>query len=121
MWIFMPDAFVSISEHAEEPRLLVIRARIAGDIEKVFPEAQVVETPNEDYRFRTSIARERVAHVMANRVQHINYHSVSGSIEDPDRWTTYVSVLAAMQEEQQRRIDRTLELEPKISRHDLDA
>ncbi len=120
MWIFLPDAFVSISEHAEEPRLLTVRARIMGDIEKIFPEAQVMETPSDDYRFRASISRERVATVFANRIQHVNYLSVSGSIEDPERWTTYVSVLSAMQEEQQKRLDRTLDLEPKVSRHDLD-
>ncbi len=117
----MPDAFVSISEHAEEPRLLVVRARIQGDIERVFPEAQVMETPSEDYRYRASIYRERVAQVMSNRVHHVDYLSVSGSIEDPERWSTYVGVLTAMQEEQQRRMDRTLELEPKVVRHDLDA
>jgi hypothetical protein len=121
MWIFMPDAFVSISEHAEDSRLLMVRARILGDIERIFPEAQVMETPLDDYRFRASLSRERVSHVIANRVMHMSYLSVSGSIEDQDRWTTYVSVLTAMQEEQQRRTDRNLDLEPKVSHIDLDA
>lgn len=120
MWIFMPDAFVSIAEHAEDSRLLMIRARILGDIERVFPEAQVMETPLEDYRYRAALSRERVAHVFAHRLQHMTYQSVSGSIEDPERWTTYISVLTAMQEEQQRRVDRNLDLEPKVPQFDID-
>ena len=74
MWIFMPDAFVSIAEHAEDSRLLIIRARIQGDIERVFPEAQVMETPLEDYRFRASLSRDRVSHVIASRVMHMDLH-----------------------------------------------
>jgi hypothetical protein len=120
MWIFTRDSFVSISEHPEESRLLQIRARIDGDIERLFPEAQVVETPDEDYRFRTAISRDRVAQAIALRIGHIDYQSISGSIEDAERWGVYVQVLTAMQEEQQRRLDRNLELERKIPNFDLD-
>jgi hypothetical protein len=121
MWIFMPDAFVSIAEHGDDRRLLVVRARISGDIERIFPEAQVMETPDEDYRFRATLSRERVALVVSSRISHIQYQSVSGSVQDEERWSAYISVLSSMQEEQQRRTDRNLDLEPKIGRLSLDG
>ena len=116
----MPDAFISIAEHADDHRLLIVRARIAGDIEHIFPEAQVMETPEEDYRYRAALSRDRVANIIANRISHIGYSSVSGSVTDEQRWTAYVGVLAAMQEEQQRRMDTTLDLDRKVKRVDID-
>ena len=39
MWIFQNDSFLSIVAHRDKPGMLLVRARKAGDIEAVFPEA----------------------------------------------------------------------------------
>lgn len=120
MWIFAKDAFLSIVQHDTDRRLLRVRARIEGDIERVFPEAQVIQSPGSEYRYEVNLSRERVSQALTLRVQHIDYYSVTGSIEDAERWSVYVQVLTAMQLEQQRRADLDLDLEPLIPRHDLD-
>jgi hypothetical protein len=41
MWVFLNDSFLSIVAHRTEPGVLLVRARTAGDIEAVFPQAHV--------------------------------------------------------------------------------
>ena len=52
MWLFTSNSFVSVvadRDDTQSPRLLV-RARIKGDIDQLFPDAEVMETPLTDYR-----------------------------------------------------------------------
>jgi hypothetical protein len=65
MWIFLSDAFLSIVDKGGDGTTLLVRARKAGDIERVFPETEVEETPRNDYRYRARLPRERVAEAMA--------------------------------------------------------
>jgi hypothetical protein len=103
MWVFMWDSMLSIVEHATEPKLLNVYARIRGDIEKVFPEADVLEAVEGDYRFRTSLPRERVAQAVSLRVAKINYPVFGDAIEDQERTDAYLQVWSSMYDEQQRR------------------
>ena len=41
MWIALNDSFLSIVATPEDPDTLVVRARFKGDIEAVFPGADV--------------------------------------------------------------------------------
>ena len=43
MWIQFNNAFLSIVENRDNKLELLVRARIKGDIEKIFPEADVFE------------------------------------------------------------------------------
>jgi len=61
MWIFMNDSFLSIVVDIGNVDSLPVRARIRGDIERVFPEAQVIHTPDFDYYHRASLPGEAVA------------------------------------------------------------
>lgn len=82
MWVFLPDSFLAVSEHALDPRWLAIRARFPGDIERVFPTATVTETREADYRFRTLVPREEVAEVIAAKVRRINYPALTAEIAE---------------------------------------
>ena len=42
MWLCLNDAFLSIVALPGHPDELLVRARIAGDIERLFPAAQVI-------------------------------------------------------------------------------
>ena len=62
MWLFTSKSFLSVVADKENPTgdRLLVRSRIAGDIEEVFSDANVMETSNADYRFRTWVSREKV-------------------------------------------------------------
>jgi hypothetical protein len=105
MLIFTRTAFISIVDHPQDDRFLVVRGRIAGDIEHVFPEAEVFEKPGADYRFQANVSRERVAHRVAAQVKDIKYESFEPTVEDGDRRQAYIQVWSAMYEEQARRVD----------------
>ena len=104
MLIFTRHAFISIVDHPQDDRFLVVRGRIAGDIESMFPEAEVFERPGADYRFQANIARDRVSQRVAAQVKEVHYESFESSIEDSDRRQSYIQVWSAMYEEQARRV-----------------
>ena len=105
MLIFTRNAFLSIVDHPQDDRFLVVRGRIAGDIETLFPEAEVFEKPGADFRFQASVTRDRVAHRVMTLVKDIHYETFESSIEDGDRRQAYIQVWSAMYEEQARRVD----------------
>jgi len=86
MWIFMSDAMLSIVQKSEDKERgsLTVRARGPGEIESVFPEAQVIELRNCDYRFRAVIARETVAKTVFSRLMTLEYDNFKNSIKDED-------------------------------------
>ena len=61
MWIQFNNVFLSIVENREKTKELLVRARVKGDIEKVFPEADVFEHNNADYKYRAFISKAVVA------------------------------------------------------------
>ncbi|MEZ0325846.1 MAG: hypothetical protein ACAH95_08055 [Fimbriimonas sp.] len=102
MWLFLPDAFISVTEHETERRLVCVRARVRGDLERLFPEADIAETVDRDYRFATSLPKDRVAQVISLRISKLNYPSFFEAITDEDRKQAYIQVWGAMYEEQNR-------------------
>jgi len=105
MLIFTRNAFVSIVDHSSDDRFLIVRGRISGDIESLFPEAEVFERPGSDFRYQASVTRDRVAHRIASVVKDIHYEAFEASVEDGDRRQAYLQVWSAMYEEQARRND----------------
>ena len=61
MWIQFNNAFLSIVENRDNKLELLVRARIKGDIEKIFPEADVFEDDSADYKYRAFISKVKVA------------------------------------------------------------
>ncbi len=102
MWVFLRDSYLSIVQHDSESRLLRVEARVRGDIERVFPEADVAEDETSDYRFRAAIHRDRVAQAMSLRINQLTYTDFVGGMsdEDDDRREAYITVWARMAEEQ---------------------
>lgn len=80
---------------------LLVRARRRGDLERVFPEAEVKETPRNDYRFRARLPRERVAQALAEAARGITYPNFKATVHERGRHDAYLdtwSVLHAWQE-----------------------
>lgn len=101
MWIFLNDSFLSIVAHHDDPELLLVRARAAGDIERVFKDARVSHTPGHDYAYRAEIAREHAGAVLARRIEQIDYPNFKSSVRERDRHDVYMDVWQKMVEFQE--------------------
>ena len=80
MWLFLSTGFLSVVQDSTNKNNLVVRARRKGDIEKVFPGAEVVTLRARDYQFRAFIPREQVAEVVAKYVMDLGYTNFKSSI-----------------------------------------
>lgn len=96
MWIFMSDSLLSIVAHKSNPNILLVRARAEGDIEAVFPDAQVFHTPSNDYAYRAFLPRQVVAVVMATQISNIDYTNFKNSVQDNERHGFYFAAYNAV-------------------------
>jgi hypothetical protein len=96
MWIFSQSAFVSIVEDRNDPGTLIVRARIQGDIERLWPDAEVRHTPMADYAYRAALSRQEVAAGIAKEVLEIHYNNYKNSVTDKRRSPFYMMVWDAM-------------------------
>ena len=97
MWIAMTDSFLSVVKKKEcGPDELLVRARRAGDIEKVFPDAKVIRDTNSDYLYRAVLPRDVVKQALAAMIDHIDYPNFKDSVEDGALHAAYVGVWCAM-------------------------
>ncbi len=96
MWIFLNDAFLSIVDKGGDGTTLLVRGRKQGDIERVFPNANVQETPHNDYRFRARVDRETAAQAIAESIRAITYPNFKGSVPDRERHDAYMNVWEVM-------------------------
>jgi len=88
MWICLNNAFLSIVEPAaHDPKkagldVLLVRARVKGHIESVFPKAKVVTIAGRDYQFRAYINRLDVSEAIAARIESIHYPNFKNSVRN---------------------------------------
>ncbi len=79
MWIMTNNSYLSIVSKDCGPAELLVRARRAGDIEKVFPDAKVIRHTNSDYLYRAStISITRTSRIVLKTVHCMLPMSVSG-------------------------------------------
>jgi hypothetical protein len=108
MWVFLNNAMVSIVAHRTKPDHLLCRARIRGDLQRVFPGHRVTRTPDADYLYRCVVSRTEVALELSAAVAAIEYPNFKGSIpasEPPQRARAYHRAWDAM-------MDAQVDLEP---------
>jgi hypothetical protein len=96
MWIFLNDAFISIVQHPEIKNMLVVRARLKGDLEALFPKAKIEETPMRDYRFRTFLKKVVVGQMLFDRTLSLDYGNFKGSVPYGPRHDAYLRVWGVM-------------------------
>jgi len=92
MWIFLSGAFLSIVADKNHRTNLIVRARVKGDIERVFPGAKVIKTPKRDYLFRAFVDRETVANVISEVVLDISYDNFKDNVKETRRKQHYSRV-----------------------------
>jgi hypothetical protein len=88
--------FYSIVAKDCAPNELLVRARRAGDIEKVFPDAKVSRNTKSDYLYRAVLPRDVVKQALAAMIDKIDYPNFKDSVEDSSLHAAYAGVWHAM-------------------------
>jgi ADP-ribose pyrophosphatase YjhB (NUDIX family) len=103
MWVFLSNAFLSIVAIDGDPDTLKVRARFAGDIERVFPEAKVEAWTGTDYAYRAVVSRNRVADALAEAARTITATNFKASVREHWRHDAYADVWRVMYAVQSKR------------------
>ncbi len=113
MWVCLFDSFLSIVSHYEDPDKLLVRARVKGHIQAVFPEAKVYQREGSDYLYRADIPREVVAKVIGERLASIDYSNFKNSVKNralhdayANFWTIMYGLQSRLAKPQRRRKTR---------------
>ena len=98
MWIVLNKSFLSIVKNRNDENQLLVRARVKGDIEKVFENADVFEDENADYKYRAYIDRKNVADKISDELLKINYDNFKNSVskDEYNRKNAYMNVWSAL-------------------------
>ena len=98
MWIVLNNSFLSIVKNRNDENELLVRARVSGDIEKVFNDADVFEDANADYKYRSYLNRKVVANAISEELMNIDYDNFKSSVSKDDnmRNTAYMNVWSAL-------------------------
>lgn len=94
MWVFLTDSFVSIVQDRTNPEVLIVRARCKGDIGRFMPDRRSVvkQTPDADYRFRTTATREEVGAALAKYAAGLRYDNFKAAVKSEARHSVYLDV-----------------------------
>lgn len=106
MWVMLSDSYISAVAYVvtpPQPDKLLIRSRVRGDIERLFPGVTVKRTPDADYMFRAVVTRAAMAAVMANEIGKIDYPNFKDSVKENDRHNAYLKCWTAMMSFQNQR------------------
>ena len=85
MWIIMNDAFLSVVQNIYDEDELLVRARVEGDIERVFQDAEVFADEGSDYKYRSYLNKREVAKVIEWNVLDIDYGNFKHSVPKSDK------------------------------------
>jgi hypothetical protein len=89
-WVCLNDAFLSVVKHRDDEGLLVVRARRRDHLINVFgKDAGITVTPERDYKYRVFAERNKLAQIIAARIDQINYGNFKDSVEADDLHELY--------------------------------
>ena len=83
MWIWTPDGFLSIVAHREDSKRFLVRARRRQHLEAWFPDHEIIELQDADYRYRANIFRGEVIAAVKRAVEAITYDNFKNTLHDP--------------------------------------
>ena len=86
MWLFCKHGFFSAVRHKRNQDCIHLRARFNGDLERLFLahgiNAEVTETPMNDYRYRADIPRQTWSRIVAAEADAIDYTNFKKAVHD---------------------------------------
>jgi hypothetical protein len=85
VWAFLTCGFYSIIQHRDDPELLLVRARVKGDLEKLKEKylpnlGKIVYMPTADYPYRALAWRVEVADAAKLAILDINYTNFKSEV-----------------------------------------
>lgn len=96
MWLCLPDSFLSIVSKDCQPDELLVRARVAGHIEAVFPHAKVTQSSHTDYQFRAVVKRDDVAAALALHVYSMDYGNFKNEVKNRRLHDAFAAIWGVM-------------------------
>lgn len=102
MWLFTTQGFFSAVAHRDDPRTILVRARVRDDARRLVEavgEGEVIETPDADYRFRVALPlQDWAAYVAAaaNAIDYPNFKDAVARRQGPERAHAYGDVWSVM-------------------------
>ena len=82
MWFMTPTSFLSVVHKDCQPDELLVRARMKGHIEAVFPDSKVTEATHTDYRYRAVLPRSVVAQALADQAMTMTYDNYKNTVRE---------------------------------------
>jgi hypothetical protein len=103
MWLFTSKSFVSIVVDLNDKTKRLVRARMGGDIEELFPNAVVRKGEGTDYLYRASISVEDVAQKVQECIAGMDYGNFKDSVppDHENRHDAYMEVWDVMHRHQE--------------------
>ena len=96
MWLSLKDAFLSVVHKDCKKNELMVRARMAGHIERYFPKAKVVKNAGTDYAFRAVVKRTEVAAVVTKYIMETTADNFKNSVKDRALHDAYLGCWSSM-------------------------
>lgn len=96
MWFCFKDAFLSVVHKDCDDDELLVRARVKGHIEAIFPHAQVQRTAGADYLYRVVLKREEVGQVLMQLTLNYEAPNFKDSVKDHKLHHAYAQVWRTM-------------------------
>lgn len=83
MWLCFNDAFLSVVQLDQDPKVLMVRARSHKHLQNVFGNVHKIHiTPENDYRYRIYINRQELMSILEARVWNLNYSNFKDSVQE---------------------------------------
>ncbi|UVK55849.1 hypothetical protein DBIPINDM_002412 [Mesorhizobium sp. AR02] len=82
MWICFKEGFVSAVQNPDDPDDLVVRARNVRHLEALFPNHEIVMSPDADYACRAYIPKTEFGALLARKSAAIDYQNFKASVMD---------------------------------------
>lgn len=107
MWIFTISGFYSIVADRQRPGHALVRARVREDIDAFCARTDAppaIETPDRDYRFRTSVPYATLAADLAAQAEAIDYPNFKSEVaakQGHDRARRYGRIWSVLHELQE--------------------
>ena len=93
MWVCLNTGFVSIVEHPMHSDLVMVRGRRKEDVAALVKDEYFIEqTDARDYRFRAIAPKAKVARMVSDAVESIDYGNFKDSVEDDNLHKFYAEV-----------------------------
>ena len=102
MWLITNQGFVSIVQKHDDIDTLTVRARVKGDIARVFPGTKETAGGGTDYAYRAKVPREQVAKAIHDQIMGIGYDNFKNSIKDDDHHDLCASIWSVGMRHQNR-------------------